>query len=108
MLVAAAAGIPVAAQMPPPGPVPANASQITARVLRDSVPVGEGVQVRLVILKAHPFKPGLESLIQPGQEVEAFAKSGRAIPVGKVIEATIELTGDTRGVRWWLSNFQYR
>lgn len=107
MLVAAAAGIPVAAQMPPPGPVPANASQVTARVLQ-SVLVGESVQVRLVILKAHPFKPGLESLIQPGQEVEAFAKSGRAIPVGKVIEATIELTGDTRGVRWWLSNLQHR
>jgi len=57
------------------------------------------------IRTADPETSGLDSLARPGIVIEAFSSEELAADlVGKNITATLELTGDTRGVRWRLSN----
>ena len=104
---------------PPPGPVPPNASHITATVLshslwppgslRDALPPVPPEQtlysLRVAIYTVKPESAQLDSLAQPGSIVEVF--SAELLPselVGKQIRATLTLTGDTRGRRWWVSN----
>ncbi|MGH7962411.1 MAG: hypothetical protein ACRERD_11400 [Candidatus Binatia bacterium] len=56
---------------------------------------------------ADPETSGLDSLARPGSVIEAFSSEVLAAAVvGKNITATVELTGDTRGVRWRVSNMQ--
>ena len=52
-------------------------------------------------------EPKLDSFATPGMNVEVFSLD-RLAPelVGKKIQATLQLTGDTRAVRWWISNIQ--
>ena len=104
---------------PPPGPVPPNASHITATILshslwppgslRDTMPPVPPDQtlysLRVEIHTAEPESARLDNLAQPGSIVEVF--SAELLPselVGKQIRATLTLTGDTRGRRWWVSN----
>jgi hypothetical protein len=103
---------------PPPSPVPPNASHITATVLNASIwPPGSlrGTRppvlpdqslhsVRVEIHTAEPEQAELASYAQPGSVLEAFsAEALTSASVGKRISATMTLTGDTRGVRWWIS-----
>jgi hypothetical protein len=104
---------------PPPGPVPPNASRVTATVLKYSIwppaslqnlmpPVPSDQTLYSLLLEIHASDPehaDLESMARPGAAIEAF--SSEVLPsdlMGKKIHATVKLTGDTRGVRWWISN----
>ena len=104
---------------PPPSPVPPNASRITASVLKHSVwppgslrntlpPVPPDQTLYSLMLEIHtsdPVNVELDSLARPGIVIEAFSSDALASDlVGKKITATVKLAGDTRGVRWWMSN----
>lgn len=84
----------------PPMPVPANASHVTATVLRYS-----GSSMTVKIHTSKPVGSNLESFAVPGAIYEAFS-SARFDPVGKEIEATLELTGTTHEVRWAITNIR--
>ena len=104
---------------PPPAPVPPNASRITATVLNYSlwppgslkntlppVPPDQTLySLRVEIHTSGPENPGFPSLARLGMVIEAFSSDllARGL-VDKKIEATLKLTGDTSGVRWWISN----
>ena len=115
----------VITQAPPPPPlpvpVPANASHVVADVLKYSIwapaalqglmpaaPPGQVLySITVRIMSASEEGPGLESLAQPQLTLEAF--SSEPIPpglVGEKIAADMILTGDTQGVRWWISNIR--
>ncbi len=104
---------------PPPAPVPPNASRITASVVRHSVwppgslhgplppvPADQTLySLRVEIHTSAPENSELPSLARNGIVIEAFSSDTLAAGlVEKKIEATLKLTGDTRGVRWWISN----
>lgn len=104
---------------PPPGPVPPNASRITASVLKHSVwppgslhgplppvPADQTLySLRVEIHTSAPENSELPSLARNGIVIEAFSSDLLASGlVEKKIEATLKLTGDTSGVRWWISN----
>lgn len=106
------------AASPPPAPVPPNASRIIATVLKYSVwPTGSLqnttpsvpsdqtlYSLTVEIHTSDPENPELGSHAVPGQVIEAFSSEPLAADlVGKKIEATLKLTGDTRGVRWFIS-----
>jgi len=56
---------------------------------------------------AAPERTGLDSRAQPGMVIEAFTTEMVAADLpGKRIEATVALTGDTRGVRWRIANIR--
>lgn len=103
---------------PPPLPVPPNGSHVTGTVLSISVwPPGslEGKlprisstvtlnSVRVEIRTSEAEREGLESFAVPGTTYEAFSETGfNSDIIGRTIEATLVLTGDTRGVRWFIS-----
>ncbi len=111
---------------PPPAPVPPNASRIIALVRKPTVwPPGSRqdvspptlsdethtdrtlYSVTVEILAVDPTQPGLESMAQPGVVVEAFSLE-ELMPdlAGKKIAAILQLSGDTGGVRWWISQVQ--
>ncbi len=104
---------------PPPGPVPPNASRISATgrshsvwppgSLRSTMPPGPPDQtlysLELEILTSDPASSKLDSLTLAGIVIEAFSSDVLASNlVGKMIQATVKLTGDTRGVRWRISD----
>jgi hypothetical protein len=95
----------------PPAPVPPNGSRVIAHVFRYSpvssfVPSDEAPYSLLVdVLSSHGQEAGLESLARPGVRLEVFGAG--LLPadlVGKNIEATLTLTGDTGNVRWRISD----
>ncbi len=103
---------------PPPAPVPPNASRVTATVrkyavlppgsLKKTLPLVSPDQtlysLTVEIHTSQPENSGLESFARPGTIIEAFSTDEFASDlVGKKIEATLSLTGDTRGVRWQIS-----
>jgi len=54
---------------------------------------------------AAPERAGLDSRAQPGMVIEVFSTEVLASDLpGKRIEATVELTGDTQGVHWRITN----
>jgi hypothetical protein len=104
---------------PAPASVPPNGSDITASVLKVSVrpagsvqgvtPPGPGdhilYSIRLRIQTSAREKSELPNMVRQGIVIEAFAYDVLAsILVNTKIRATLRLTGDTRGVRWWISN----
>jgi len=104
---------------PPPAPVPPNASHISATVRKYSFwPPGSLHNIMPPVPRDHTFyslmveihtsvpeSSELDSLTRPGIVVEVFSSEVLASDlVGKDIEATLKLTGDTDGVRWWISN----
>jgi hypothetical protein len=106
---------------PPPSSVPDNASIVTATVRNYSIwppgslaktlpPVASGEtlhSVTLEIVASQPEGSELDSLAVPGAVVEAFSQTPlRSDLVGKQVKATLKLRGDTRGVRWWISNIR--
>jgi hypothetical protein len=110
------------AQAPPPlGIMPPNASRIKAKVLKDTVwPPGSLTGTRpavrpnrtlysltLDIQTSAPVQRDLSSVAQPGSVIEAF--SFDVLPAGltgQTIEAVVQLTGDTMGMRWQISNIR--
>ncbi len=102
----------------PPAKVPPNASHVTATILkvllaasatRDSRPgVSPDETLFAVTADVHTSEPGMPNsgtLARPGKVVEAFSTD--PIPdalVGTPVTADLTLVGDTRGVRWWISN----
>lgn len=106
---------------PPPSPVPPNASRITGTVRKYSIWAPGSLQgtrppappdrtlysVTVSIQTSETESSGLDDLAQPGFILEAFTVEELAADlVGKPIEATVKLTGDTRGVRWWISGIR--
>ena len=104
---------------PPPAPVPPNASHITATVRqyaawppgslkRSMPPVPPAHTLYALWVEIHtaePANPELDSLAQSGLVIEAFSADVLTSEVvGKQIQATVKLTGDTRGMRWWISS----
>jgi hypothetical protein len=104
---------------PSPALVAPNGSATTASVLKVSVwppgsvqgamPPGRGdrilYSVRLRIHTSAPENSELPSMARPGIVIDAFSYDVLAsILVNTKITATLRLTGDTRGVRWWISN----
>jgi hypothetical protein len=105
---------------PPPSPVPPNTSRITGTVLKHSVwPPGslrhatppllsEDIvySLALEVGTSRPERQGAMGLAQSGSVIEVFSVSAGVTPdlIGKKIQATVTLTGDTRGTRWWLSD----
>ncbi len=115
--------VPQFPQTAPPalGEMPPNASRVTATVLRRTVwPPGSLADVRPAVRpnrafysltietqSAAPDSPDLPSLARPGMTLEVFSsESLSAHLVGKKITATVQLTGDTQGTRWQISNLQ--
>ena len=108
-----------AAAPPPPSPVPDNASAVTATVRKLTVwPPGSMTKTLPIVppdqtlysllVEIHTSSPEssqLESLARPGVVLEVFSSEplGSEL-VGKKIDATLKMTGDTRGVRWMISN----
>lgn len=109
----------VQAAPPSPAPVPPNASRITATVRKYSVRAFGGsphtippvpsdrtlYSLLVEIQTSEPANPAQDSLARPGLVIETF--SGEVLGpdlIGKQIEALLKLTGDTRGVHWWISN----
>jgi hypothetical protein len=103
----------------PPARVPPNASAIGATVLACSgtaAPSGEesvppvipGRPLYALTLEIHaagPTAAGLASYARPGLRIDAFSQEAvTPALVGKRIRATLTLTGDTRGRRWWVSD----
>ncbi|MBI3329699.1 MAG: hypothetical protein HYZ81_23705 [Nitrospinae bacterium] len=103
----------------PPASVPPNASHITGTVghyavwspgaLQRSMPPVPSDQTYYSLLveihTAEPANPELDSLAQAGLVIEVFSSDVVASEVvGKQIQAIVKLTGDTRGMRWWISN----
>ena len=103
---------------PPPAPVPPNGSRITAIVRKSAVlppgslkktepPFSPDQTLYPLTVEIHTSQPensGLESFARPGTVIEAFsAGEFTSDLVGKKVEATVRLTGDTRGVRWQIS-----
>lgn len=104
-----------------PAPVPPNASIVTATVrkqttwrsgsLIESRPAVANDRIHysyaISILNVVPKEPKLDSFATPGMIVEVFSLD-RLAPelVGKKIQATLQLTGNTRAVRWWISDIQ--
>lgn len=99
--------------------MPPNASRVFATVRKYSVwppgslqntrpPVPPDQTLYSLTVEIHtsaPEKSDLDSLARPGVVIEAFSADVLGTDlVGKRIEATLELTGDTRGVRWRISN----
>jgi hypothetical protein len=104
---------------PPPGPVPPNASRVIAAVLKHSfwppgslknalppVPPDQTHYSLLIeINESVRENADLDNLARHGAVIEAFSSETLASNlVGRKIEAIIRLTGDTDGVRWWISN----
>lgn len=104
---------------PPPGRVPPNASRVIGTVLKDSLwppgslentlpPVPPDQTLYSVTLEIHasdPERSNLDSLAVPGAVIEVFSPEVLASDlVGKKLQAVVTLTGDTSGVRWWISN----
>lgn len=104
---------------PNPAPVPPNASRVTGSVLKYSfwspgtlqnttppLPSDQAFySLRMEIYTSRPENPELQDLSGPGMVIEAFCSDILTSDlVGKKIEATLKLTGDTRGVRWWIAN----
>lgn len=119
----ASAGAYTVSQVAPPSPaqVPRNASYVSATVLKygvrppgtlhhtlPSVPPEQTLYSLVIeIHTAAPERTGLDSRAQPGMVIEAFATEMVAADLpGKRIEATVALTGDTRGVRWRIANIR--
>lgn len=119
----ASAGVHTVSQLtpPPPARVPSNASRVSATVLKYDVwlpgsrpntppPVPPDQTLYSLVIEIHtaaPERAGLDSRAQPGMVIEVF--SPEALPSdlpGKKIEATMELTGDTQGVRWRIANIR--
>jgi hypothetical protein len=103
---------------PPPSEVPANGSLVTATVLHFSTWPPGSLEGKLPIVfpdqtldsltvkiqTSQPANPLEKSLAVPGSTVEVFSRDRLSSDlVGKRIEAILQLTGDTRGVRWWIS-----
>lgn len=103
----------------PPLPVPLNASRVTATVLEYSVwppgslsdakpPILSDETVYSVKVKIHTseqVRSDLEYFAVPGTTYEAFSSDVLVSDlVDKEIEASLELTGTTQDVRWWISN----
>jgi hypothetical protein len=106
---------------PPPGPVPPNASRITGMVIKVSVwppgsfqnslprvpPDQTFYSIQVEIQTSDPEDTQSDNLARPGSVIEAFSLTTLGYDlVGKKIIATLKLTGDTRGVRWLISNVQ--
>ncbi len=104
---------------PPPARVPPNASRVVATVLGQSVwPPGSLANtlplvpadqtfysLRVDVHAVEAGQPALESFGRRGMVVDAFSEDPLGSDLaGKKIEATLKLAGDTRGVRWWISN----
>jgi hypothetical protein len=103
---------------PPPASVPDNASVITATVrkyaiwppgsLKETFPTRPLEETRYSLtIEIHTTQPqssGLDSLARPGMVIETFSAVELSSDlVGKTIEATLRLTGDSYGVRWQIS-----
>jgi hypothetical protein len=95
----------------PPASVPPNASHIVATVVAESVwrerhaelPVVDSLTVR--IHTSRSVSPNLASLAAPDAVLEALASDAVATGLqGKRIAATLIMTLDGLGVRWWISN----
>lgn len=113
-------GVPALSQAapPPPAPVPPNGSLVTATVLSSSVwppgslqgPLSPGCRdqplysLRVEIHTAQAAPAAADSFARAGMTVEAFsAEPFVADFTDAMIHATLHLSGDTRGVRWWIS-----
>lgn len=107
------------AQPLPPMPVPPNASRVTATIQNCSVwppgslhainpPVPSDqtlYSLQLEIQTSEPEHSALESLAVPKTTYQVFTyKLLQPDLVGKEIEAVIKLTGNTDGVRWFISD----
>lgn len=116
-------GARLVSQLAPPSPaqVPGNASHVSATVrtysvwppgsLHNTAPsVPPDHTLYSLVIEIHtaaPERAGLDSRAQPGMVIEAFSPEVLASDLpGKRIEATVELTGDTRGVRWRITNIR--
>jgi hypothetical protein len=106
---------------PPPAPVPLNGSRVVAQVVKHVVWAPGTLQnasppvnphqvlfsLALSILSSAEEEPGRQNLVVPGTTVEAFSCSTLSLELtGKKIEGILTLTGDTRGVRWWITNIR--
>ena len=105
---------------PPPAPVRPNASRITGNVLKYSVwppgslkgkkppvpPDQTLYSFRLEILTSDRVSPELgHHAWPPGIVIETFSTEALSPDlVGKKIEAILMITGDTDGMRWFISN----
>jgi hypothetical protein len=59
----------------------------------------------LEIHASDPEHSDLDSLAVPGAVIEAFSPEVLASDlVGTKLQAIVTLSGDTSGVRWWISN----
>jgi hypothetical protein len=101
-----------------PGAVPPNASRVTG-VVRGVAPAQQAqrtapvsahadqarTSVTIELETSAPEGADKQSLAVPGQVIEALSRE--SVPsdvVGHRIEGSLRLTGDTRGVRWWISS----
>jgi hypothetical protein len=104
---------------PAPGKMPANASRVTARVLRHAVyppgsivarppvrPTATVYSLTLEILSVDPGAPDATITAVPGT-IEAFSYDPLSTElVGHEIQAVVALTGDTRATRWFITTIQ--
>ena len=112
------AGGPRSEAVPPsPVPVPPNVSHVLA-IVRKISPWSPGAlrgvrppialdrtfySLTLEIVASRAERPEVENLARPGGAIEAFsAEVPPETLLFQRIEATLTLTGDTRGVRWWI------
>ena len=104
---------------PPPASVPPNLSHVVATVRSVTVwppgtlhsigpplpPERSLVSLKLEIHTSTLDRPTLDNLAVPGSTLEVFSTEALAADlVGKQIKATVQLFGDTRGVRWWIAH----
>ena len=120
LLVMTNAGVGQAGQPPPPAPVPPNASLVTAMALKYSIwntsllqtmpTLQPGFTVYSLVVevqRSERVSEQLENLAKTGDLLEAFSTETLAPDLfGKKIEAVLKLGGDTRGVRWWISQIR--
>ena len=100
------------------GIIPANASLVVGTVLTTTVwtpselidarvplrPDRTWYSIRLRIDSITPAQPDLPSMAEPGV-IEAFLRDPPASDLpGARVEARLEIVGDTRATRWWVSN----
>jgi hypothetical protein len=104
-----------------PAPVPPNASRITATVRHVGAQATEGTStapapsdrplssLTIDVEVSAPASSELQSFAVPGQRIEALSRETVPVDlVGQRVEATLSLAGDTRGVRWWISDVRRR
>jgi hypothetical protein len=96
---------------PSPGRVPPNASHIEATVVAECVWREQNADLLLVdslVVRIHsskPVMPTLACLAAPDTVLDALASDAVTTGLqGKRIAASVMMTVDSGGTRWWISN----